>query len=117
MAKAETADDDGGMFAERLVAARELRGMSQGVLAEKCGLPPSSISHFEAAKRKPSFANLRKLASALEVSTDYLLGRVESANPASEADVLFRDAQKLSDEDRKLALDFIRMLDKRRDGE
>jgi transcriptional regulator with XRE-family HTH domain len=117
MGKEEVEQDEGRIFAQRLAAAREMRGMSQGGLAEKSGLPPSSISHFEAAKRKPSFANLKRLASALDVSTDYLLGRVENANPAAEADVLFRDAQKLSDEDRKLALDFIRMLERRKDGE
>lgn len=114
MQKAGVELDEGRVFAERLTAAREMRKMSQGFLAEKSGLPPSSISHFEAAKRKPSFANLKRLASALEVSTDYLLGRVDNAHPASEADVLFRDAQKLSEEDRRLALDFIRMLEERR---
>lgn len=112
----EPEQDEDHIFARRLSAAREMRKMSQGDLAEKSGLPPSSISHFEAAKRKPSFANLKRLASALEVSTDYLLGRVEDANPASEADVLFRNAQKLSDDDRKLALEFIRLLDQRRKG-
>jgi transcriptional regulator with XRE-family HTH domain len=109
-------EDSDSIFAVRLKAAREMRGMTQGELAEKCRLPPSSISHFEANKRKPSFDNLRKLAAALQVTTDYLLGRVESPGPRPEADVLFRDAQKLTDKDRELAMDFIKMLSERKPG-
>ena len=37
----------------------------------------SAISHFETGTRKPSFDNLRRLADALDVTTDYLLGRVK----------------------------------------
>lgn len=117
MAKQEIENDDGGgLFAARLKAARELREMSQGDLAEKSKLPPSSVSHFEANKRKPSFDNLKKIAGALHVTTDYLLGRTDNPEPPAEADVLFRDAQKLSDKDRELAMDFIKMLADRKDG-
>jgi transcriptional regulator with XRE-family HTH domain len=111
--EAENNDDD--PFKERLKTARELRKMSQGELAEKSRLPPSSVSHFEAGKRKPSFDNLRKLAGALSVTTDYLLGRAETPDPPAAADVLFRDAHKLSDKDRDLAMDFIKMLAGRKD--
>ncbi|MGO9774149.1 MAG: helix-turn-helix domain-containing protein [Roseiarcus sp.] len=110
MASQDTENNDDDLFKERLKTARELRKMSQGELAEKTRLPPSSVSHFEAGNRKPSFDNLRKLAAALSVTTDYLLGRTETLGPPGEADVLFRDAHKLSDKDRDLALDFIRML-------
>ena len=113
----ERNEDNDRVFGDRLKAARDLRRMSQGELAEKCRLPPSSISHFESAKRKPSFDNLRKLAAALEVTTDYLLGRSETIATGAEADVLFRDAQKLSNQDRQQALDFIRFLVTRKSGE
>ena len=66
------------IFQIRLRTAREeLRKWSQSKLAEQAKLPPSSIAHFETGTRKPSFDTLRRLANALEVSTDYLLGRVE----------------------------------------
>ena len=51
--------------------------MSQGDLATKSGLQPSAISHFETGNRSPSFDNLKRLADALTVTTDYLLGRAE----------------------------------------
>lgn len=90
------------IFAERLKLARELRELNQGALADKAGIPASSISHFEADSRKPSFDTLRRLASALEVSTDYLLGRVEEVSASSsDGDQAFRDYKNLSSSDRE----------------
>jgi len=87
-------------FAARLKAVRESRGLSQSGLAEKTGLQPSAISHFETGGRSPSFDNLRRLADALSVSTDYLIGREESPNLAGPAvSKLFRHGQHLTDED------------------
>ena len=97
-------------FSERLKAARELRKMSQTELAAKAILPATSISHFEAGSRKPSFENLRRLAVALEVSTDYLLGLVNHAGISEAADPLYRHSQNLSARDRSLAADFLRLL-------
>jgi transcriptional regulator with XRE-family HTH domain len=90
------------IFADRLRLARELRELNQGALADKAGIPASSISHFEANARKPSFDTLRRLASALEVSTDYLLGRVDDVSASSaEGDQAFRDFHNLSASDRE----------------
>lgn len=105
------------IFKERLKKARELRGLDQSSLAEKAGMPASSISHFEAGSRKPSFDTLRRLAHALAVTTDYLLGRVDDPAGIAEADPIYRDLQKLTDDDRELAKDFLKMLaDRRKQG-
>jgi transcriptional regulator with XRE-family HTH domain len=105
------------LFQERLKAARELRQWSQSDLASQAGMPPSSIAHFESGSRKPSFDTLRRLANALEVTTDYLLGRVDDPSLAEAADPLFRDAGKLTGRDRELAKDFLKMLaDRNRQG-
>ena len=101
------------LFPARLRAARELRQMSQTDLAEKSKLPATSISHFEAGSRKPSFDNLRRLAETLTVTADYLLGRVEEPTALAGADQLFRHAQHLSADDMKLAEEFVRMLERR----
>ena len=105
------------IFAERLRDARErLRGLTQTQLAEKTGLPSTSISHFENPEgtRKPSFDNLRRLANALDVTTDYLLGRSNDhvGMPVAE-DALYRDVQNLTDADREFAQVMIKkMLEK-----
>lgn len=104
------------VFPERLKAARDLRGWNQAQLAAAAKLPPSSIAHFESGSRKPSFENLGRLANALEVTTDFLLGRVDHHEVARDADPLFRDAAKLSGQDRELAKDFLKMLAERHDA-
>lgn len=100
------------IFRERLKSARELRGYSQEQLGARAGMPASSIAHFETG-RKPSFDSLRRLANALEITTDYLLGRVDSPELAQAGDPLFRDIGKLTGSDREIAKDFLGMLAKR----
>jgi transcriptional regulator with XRE-family HTH domain len=80
------------LFAARLREVRERLGLSQAQLAERTGLQPSAIAHFEAERRKPSFDNVRRLAKALLISADYLLGV-----PTVTA---FRDEDKLTPDDR-----------------
>lgn len=101
------------LFPARLKAARELRQINQADLAEKCGLPPTSISHFESGSRKPSFDNLRRLAEMLSVTADFLLGRVDEPTALAGADKLHRHAQNLSAEDMELAENFMKMLETR----
>jgi len=105
------------IFKERLKTAREqFRKWSQSDLAARAGLPPSSIAHFETGSRKPSFDTLRRLANALEVTTDYLLGRVDDPALAEAGDPLYRDVGKLTGHDREIAKDFLKMLAERSQG-
>lgn len=98
------------VFRERLKITRERLGLTQAELAEKTGLPASSISLFEKGPRKPSFDNLRRLASALEVTTDYLLGRIDSSGSPQ---VLFRKDSDLDSESMKILNDLARVLSKK----
>jgi transcriptional regulator with XRE-family HTH domain len=109
------AEDASTIFPDRLRKARDKRELSQSQLAEKAGLPPSSISHFESGARKPSFDNLRRLANALNVSTDYLLGRVDQMDSIGPAERIHRHLENLSARDVELADEFLEML-KRRGG-
>lgn len=69
-------------FGRRLREARDLRGLSQSELADKARMPVAMISHFETGVRGSASAdNLVKLANALEVSVDYLLGRSDDPVP------------------------------------
>ncbi len=76
-------------------------------------MPSSSIAHFETGSRKPSFDTLRRLANALDVTTDYLLGRSDNPGLAEAGDPLYRDMGKLTGRDRELARDFLKMLAER----
>jgi len=90
-------------FGDRLIAAREARGLNQTELAKLTGLQPAAIGHFERNRRKPSFANIRVLAKALGVTADYLLGRAEDMKGATTA---FRGEENLTNADR----DHIQMM-------
>lgn len=93
------------VFGARLREARERQGLSQAELADRSGMQPSAIAHFEANRRKPSFENVRRLAKALSVTADYLLG-VQAA-------VAFRNEEKLTAGDR----DYVQSLIDRLAGE
>ncbi len=96
-------------FSERLHAARVRRRWSQKELARRAGVATKDIMHFEEGFSRPSFDRLRRLANALEVSTDYLLGIVVA--PELEiGDALYRAVGQLTDEDRELAKNFLKVL-------
>jgi transcriptional regulator with XRE-family HTH domain len=90
------------VFAARLREARERLGLNQAQLAQRAELQPSAIAHFEANRRKPSFENVRRLAKALDVSSDYLLG-VQTA-------MAFRNEDKLTRDDREYVQGLINKL-------
>jgi transcriptional regulator with XRE-family HTH domain len=83
-----------GLLRENLVRFRELKGWTQTELGKRAGIAPASVSHFETGQRTPSLETLVKVANALTVSLDRLVGRapefVEPVDPifmaASRAD-------------------------------
>ena len=101
------------LFGERLVAARELRGLNQTELAKMSGLQPAAIGHFENNRRKPSFANIRSLAKALNVASDYLLGRASSIEGATTA---FRGEGNLTNADREHIQMMIDLMNRKKTG-
>ena len=65
-------------FAKRLRAARAAKGFSgQQALADALGVAQSTVANWEGGRREPNFALLLRLCRCLEVSADYLLGRVD----------------------------------------
>jgi transcriptional regulator with XRE-family HTH domain len=98
-------------FPELLRRAREDKRLSQTDLAERTGLQPSAVSHFETGKRAPSFENLKRLADALAVSVDYLLGRTDEAKGSGPVvEQLFRDFSRMSSSDQESIAKFAAML-------
>jgi len=76
-----------------LKAFRELRGLSQAKLGRLAGIGPASVSHFETGQRVPTVESVVRLADALRVSVDALLGRV-SIEASAHVDPLFIRASK-----------------------
>lgn len=62
--------------ARRIVAIRAAFGISQGRLAERIGVVPSTVGNWEQAKSRPSFAHAELLADEFDLTLDYIfLGR------------------------------------------
>lgn len=66
---------DNVAISERIKAAREKAGMTQAELGEKVGISGVAIMRYEKGQRQPRFDQLEKIASTLDVSLAYLLGR------------------------------------------
>ena len=99
------------IFPLRLRNAREMRELSQLDLAERAQLQQAAVSHYESGTRRPSLRNLRRLSDALEVTTDYLVGRSENSEPMpSASERLFRDFERLTTADRELARQLVAQL-------
>lgn len=62
---------------QRIADFRRVRGLSQEELAELATLSRISIARYEAGKIEPGAQALGRIADALEVTTDELLGRSE----------------------------------------
>lgn len=93
------------MFAKRLRAAREARGFaSQQALADALGVAQSTVANWEGGRREPNFALTLRLCQCLEVSADYLLGRVDDpqatvVRPSQVREALWDGKSGLSPED------------------
>jgi len=99
-------------FRQRLLEVRSTRHVTQAELAEKAGLPAATISHFETGGRFPGGPTLLKLAEALEVSVDYLLGRTDDPKPLGpKFRAIFRHAQGMTDESLKILETFSKQLE------
>ena len=65
-----------------LKIARMRKDLTQRKLAEMLNIKTLTISAYETGKKNPSIPVLCKLADILEVSTDFLLGRIDTEEEA-----------------------------------
>ena len=75
-------------FATRLLAAIEYRGVSQKWLADNANTTEATISRYVNNKASPSIiVVLRDVASALKVSSDYLIGLTNLPQSKDDIDI------------------------------
>jgi transcriptional regulator with XRE-family HTH domain len=72
-----------------------VRGLTQAELGARARLAAAAVSHFETGQRGPSLESLLRLADALDVSVDVLLGRVD-AGAEARVDPIFLRASRAS---------------------
>jgi transcriptional regulator with XRE-family HTH domain len=83
-------------FARELRNARQARGWTQAELAERVGIAAEVCGRLERGRVLPRADTLVRLAAALDVSTDTLLGRA-AASTTAEVQVSERQAAYASD--------------------
>ena len=64
-------------FSKRLKQSRQDLKMTQKELSDKTGIKRATIASYEVGNISPSFENVKTLAEALGVTTDYLSGNSE----------------------------------------
>lgn len=119
MAKLTEEEQMARQIGQRIRAAREEKDWSQVHLAEEAEVTPAAVSQIEAGLRIPSTPVLRRIAGALAVSTDFLLGRTRSSELADLLEnetvrSFFRNYQQLSAEDQKFIQQQIELLQLRK---
>lgn len=66
---------------QRIVNLRENKNWSQRELAKRVDLNASVMNRIESGERPIKDFELDKIASVLDTTTDYLLGRTDNPNP------------------------------------
>lgn len=69
------------MFGDRLKAARIEAGHTQQSLGELINVEPKQIWRWETDKNTPDAYTIAKLAEALNISADYLVGLTDNPTP------------------------------------
>ena len=98
---------------EKIRELRKERGLNQDQLAELASLNRVTVAKYESGKVEPGAQALSRIADALEVSTDVLLGRAEEPNHPEkphtrESDIISACVAKMSQEDRDKALNIMK---------
>ncbi len=112
-------------FGERVKHFREANGLTQEQLAAAIGVAKTTVTGYERGNREPDVAKIKRLASALGVSGDELLGTgqekkptpVSESGPISPARQALLDAVKDMDDDTAKAVLEVVMSVKKLRGE
>jgi transcriptional regulator with XRE-family HTH domain len=90
-----------------IVELREKKGMNQGDLAARSGVSRVMIGKYERGEASPSIDAAKKIADALEVSLDHLVGEGMYKGFDKKTLQRFRDLEHLEDDKKKTLFDLI----------
>lgn len=65
-------------FGERLITVRKRKGLNQADIGEKIGINGDAYGRYERGEVRPTIEMAVKIADALEVSLDYLVGKTDA---------------------------------------
>lgn len=88
-------------FGEKIILVRKQLKWSQDDLAKKIGTSAPIVGRYEREEIKPSIEVASKLADALDVTLDYLLGKSENMTLDKKNLQRLQDIEQLPEEDKK----------------
>lgn len=99
-------------FKDRLKRARVKKGLSQNDLAKIIGIHVTNISRYERGENRPAAEVLKKLAEALDVTTDFLMnGSTDDLADGTISDKellsMFKKVNGLSGDKKRLVKEFL----------
>jgi transcriptional regulator with XRE-family HTH domain len=100
-------------ISKRLKEARERRGLTQDALAQRANVKKDQISRWENGKEPRDIESIMRIADELDVTLDWLMGRVGGSLVPEGLRALLEGAVRyfttpLSGDDERWALDFVR---------
>jgi len=90
-------------FAERLIALRRERGLTQQGFSDATGIHVQQIKRYEAGTSQPSADALKKIAKCFGVTTDWLLFEDAERGPDDDLRLQFEAMSQLTPDEKDVA--------------
>ncbi|WP_309251040.1 MULTISPECIES: helix-turn-helix domain-containing protein [Lonsdalea] len=97
-------------LSERLITLRKQRSLSQQAMADAIGIHANSWKKYETGLAQPSLDVLKKIATSLNVSTDFLLFDEHERVPADELSLQFEAVSQLPEEEQNVVREVLEGL-------
>lgn len=103
-------------YSEAIKRARKEKFLTQKELADASGLSVSAIKFFEQGRSEPNAGSIKKIAKALNVSIDYLVGRTDDPTPivvehiSSERVAFIDEVMKMPDQDLERLIKYYELI-------
>ena len=94
----------------RLITLRKDRGLTQQQMADTIGIHVNSLKKYESGQAQPSLDVLKKIALALNVSTDFLLFEEHERDPSDELALQFEAVSQLPGEEQRVVKEVLESL-------
>jgi transcriptional regulator with XRE-family HTH domain len=94
----------------RLIKLRKEKGLTQLAMAETLGIHVNSLKKYESGQTQPSLDVLKKIATALHISSDFLLFEEHERGPNDDLSLQFEAIRELSSDEQSIVKEVLDSL-------
>ncbi|WP_339495531.1 helix-turn-helix domain-containing protein [Pseudomonas sp. RA_105y_Pfl2_P56] len=91
-------------FTERFLQLRKQHGLTQQQMAETVGIHITQVKRYESGEAQPSLEILKKVATAFNVTTDWLVFEQGEREPQDELKLKFEAVAQMDEDERRSIL-------------